>query len=94
MTPLCNKGRVLFLSKIYVLKEYRGKGIGKAGMSFVQAQSEKLGFHSITLTVNKYNTTSIVAYERLGFQKVESIVVDIGEGFVMDDYVMKKQIVN
>jgi len=86
------KGETLFLSKIYVLQEYRGKGIGKAGMSFVQAKSKALGFRSITLTVNKYNTSSIMAYEKLDFQKIESVVVDIGEGFVMDDFVMIKQI--
>jgi len=32
------------------------------------------------------------AAHALGFQIAESVVVDIGEGYVMDDYVMKKSL--
>jgi hypothetical protein len=32
----------------------------------------------------------VQAYERLGFRIVEALVMDIGGGYVMDDYKMEK----
>ncbi len=43
-------------------------------------------------TVNKYNDRSINAYKRMGFAVVEEAVVDIGGGFIMDDYKMVKDL--
>lgn len=83
------KGEVLFLSKIYVLSQLRGQGIGQQAMGFIKEQALSHGLERIQLTVNKYNTGSITAYERMGFKKVDEVVMDIGGGFVMDDYVME-----
>ena len=82
----------LFLSKIYILSNYRGKKIGKAAMSFIEDRAEKLNCNKIKLTVNKNNSNSIAAYEKIGFIKKGAIVMDIGNGFVMDDYKMEKSI--
>lgn len=82
----------LFLSKIYILSTYRGKGIGKRMMQFVLEKAKKYHLNKIRLTVNKYNTNSIKAYEKMGFKNVGDIVIDIGNGFVMDDFVMVKVI--
>lgn len=84
-----SKGEVLFLSKIYVLSQLRGQGIGQQAMEFIKEQALSHGLERIQLTVNKYNTGSITAYERMGFKKVDEVVMDIGGGFVMDDYVME-----
>lgn len=83
---------ILFLSKIYVLKSFRGKGIGKKAMQFIEGKAVDLGCKSITLTVNKNNLGSIKAYETMGFKKLKEIIIDIGNGFVMDDYKMEKVI--
>lgn len=83
------KGEVLFLSKIYVLSQLRGQGIGQQAVEFIKGQAKVLGLERIQLTVNKNNTGSITAYERMGFKKTEEVVMDIGGGFVMDDYVME-----
>ena len=61
-------------------------------MKFIQDKAEQLGYSSISLTVNKYNEASIKAYEKMGFKKVKDIVIDIGNGFVMDDYLMEKKV--
>ena len=66
--------------------------MGKEGLKFVINRAKELGTHAITLTVNKYNTNSIKAYEKMGFKNTGSIVSDIGAGFVMDDYTMKLEI--
>lgn len=43
----------------------------------------------IQLTVNKHNINSINAYKKWGFKTIDSVVTDIGSGFVMDDYIME-----
>ncbi len=86
------KDSSLFLSKIYVLNSERGKGIGKFAMHFIENKALELALKSITLTVNKFNLNSIKAYQKMGFVTTESIVMDIGGGFVMDDYKMVKLI--
>ncbi len=80
----------LFLSKIYVAKEVRGKGIGKKALNFIAEQAESQSAKTIRLTVNKFNLGTIAAYKQLGFETIDSVVKDIGGGFVMDDYVMEK----
>lgn len=82
----------LFLSKLYVLGTKRGKGIGKSAMSFLELKRQENKCNSISLTVNKYNSNSIKAYEKMGFKKIDAVVMDIGNGYVMDDYIMKKEI--
>ena len=84
------RNKELFLSKIYVLKESRGKGIGKKAMTFVLDMAKGLGCRKVSLTVNKYNHNSIRAYESIGFVNKQELVQDIGGGFVMDDYLMEK----
>lgn len=82
----------LFLSKIYILKKFRRKNIGKAAMSFVEKATVKSGLSKIYLTVNKNNTDTINTYEKLGFINTGSSIKDIGNGFIMDDYKMVKMI--
>ena len=78
----------LFLSKIYVLKNLRGKGLGAEAMAFVRAQAGAAGCPRISLTVKKLNAGSISAYLRMGFRKGQPIQQDIGGGYIMDDYLM------
>lgn len=84
------KEGALFLSKLYVHKRFRGLGLGRAAMNFIVAQAQADQLPRIRLTVNKKNTNSIAAYERMDFRKVDDVVFDIGQGFFMDDYVMEK----
>lgn len=80
----------LHLSKLYVQQDYRGYGLGRAGLELVQEHCLQRGQELIWLTVNKYNLDSIAWYEHMGFEHVCSLVTDIGAGFVMDDYKMQK----
>ena len=78
----------LFLSKIYIKKDFRGKGDGKkAFTNAIVPIAKELELPQITLTVNKYNLPSIMVYERLGFDRIKSQETDIGNGYVMDDYI-------
>ena len=80
----------LMISKLYVRKAYRGSGIGKAMLLFVESLAISRGVKTLWLTVNKDNAQSIGWYSRMGFRNTGPIVADIGGGFVMDDYKMEK----
>lgn len=82
----------MFLSKLYVDKKFRGNGIAKSSISYVEQMCKQNGQSIIWLTVNKHNSGSIEAYKKMGFVCTESIVQDIGNGFYMDDYKMEKKI--
>lgn len=82
----------LFLSKIYLLKAYRGQGLSRRMLNFVKTRSKDRNLKRIRLTVNKYNERSIRAYEHIGFIKKREIVMDIGHGFVMDDFMMELEL--
>ena len=78
----------LFLSKIYIKKDFRGKGFArKAFTNAIIPITRELELPKITLTVNKYNFASIMVYEKLGFDRVDSKEFDIGNGYIMDDYI-------
>ncbi len=79
----------LFLSKLYVKKEFRHMGIGANAFAKICEIAKELNKKSIYLTVNKHNTNTISAYKKWGFKTINSVVTDIGQGFVMDDYIME-----
>lgn len=81
-------GERLMLSKIYVLADKQGLGLGREAVAFAVRRCRELGRRALWLTVNKRNARSIAFYERVGFVTESSVVTDIGGGFVMDDYVM------
>jgi len=84
------RDKELFLSKVYILKNKRGLGIGKIAFQFIETKAEENQCKKISLTVNRNNLNSIKAYERAGFQNTGELIQDIGHGYVMDDYSMEK----
>ena len=46
------------------------------------------GCKRLTLAVNRKNINAIAAYRKWGFAVTATSYVEIGEGFVMDDYIM------
>ena len=87
------QGNKLFLSKLYLKGSFHGKGLGQLALSILVDIAKARKVDNIYLTVNKGNVKGIKAYERFGFIKTDSIVTDIGNGFVMDDYVYTYNIV-
>ena len=86
---ISDKENYLFLSKLYISKDYRHKGIGAKAFEKIKQIAREKSYKSIQLTVNKYNKNTISAYNKWGFETIDSVVTDIGEGFVMDDYTME-----
>lgn len=81
----------LFLSKLYLLRDARGGGTGRVCMEFIEQLARRRGLTLLWLTVNKGNP-AVKAYERLGFRIAADLTMDIGGGFVMDDYRMEKSL--
>ena len=71
------KDERFFLSKLYLRKDKRGKGIASKMLERVFEEAKK------------HNDHAVKVYEKTGFQTVECVVTDIGNGFVMDDFVME-----
>lgn len=83
------KERKLMISKIYVAVEFRGLNLGTELLNFAVQQAKDKGYKELWLTVNKNNYNSIQWYEKRGFSIKKAIEMDIGNGFVMNDYVME-----
>lgn len=79
----------LFLSKFYLKKQARQKGIGRKAMMFIQNMAAENCLKRITLTINRNNNDSLTAYKKLGFVCYGEAVNDIGEGYVMDDFLLE-----
>jgi GNAT superfamily N-acetyltransferase len=79
------------LEQLYLLPEHKGKGLGGLMMRAVEDACRTLGRPVLYLTVNKGNVDSIAIYRKSGFEVREEAVFDIGNGYVMDDYVMAKR---
>lgn len=79
----------LFLSKLYLHHESRGKGYASILMREAFEFAKQQNLHAIYLTCNKYNTNSIEVYKKKGFYEIDSVITDIGEGYIMDDYILQ-----
>ena len=86
--------KLLFLSKLYIGREHRGKGVSRIIFDFLKKYAENSGLSGIYLTVNKNNLNSIEVYKHFGFKIVKDVKTDIGNGFFMDDYVMEYRMDN
>lgn len=79
----------LFLSKLYLRNDKRGRGIASAMLNYVFEEARKIGKKRVYLTVNKHNSHAIDVYKKTGFVVADTAVTDIGSGYVMDDYIME-----
>ena len=80
--------RIYKLHKLYVLPSAHGKGVGKILTNEVFHQVKEAGATALQLNVNKHNKAKDF-YLKGGFTIKESVKLDIGGGYFMDDYVME-----
>ena len=77
------------IHKIYMLPASQGKGVGRLFIDQVGAIARANDNARLGLNVNRYYK-AIQFYERMGFSIVGHEDIDIGDGFLMEDYVMEK----
>lgn len=80
------------LDKLYVDGDWQRRGIGGRLIAELARHARAHGAERLVLRVNRQNQAAIDAYLKYGFQVATLIVEDIGGGFVMDDYVMVKDL--
>ncbi len=87
------KEEEFLLSKIYLKKECRRKGYGRQIVEFVLHVAKMNKAKKITLFVNKKNAGSIEAYKKYGFTIAAALVTEAGNGYILDDFKMEKEII-
>lgn len=80
------------LHKLYVHPDAQGHGAGIKALNYLIHFAEQKGAKTVTLRVNRTNQKAIQFYEKHGFTPWKEDCADIGGGFVMDDYIMRKTI--
>jgi ribosomal protein S18 acetylase RimI-like enzyme len=82
----------LKLDKLYVRPREHGTGIGNALVDHVADIARADGCTRLVLNVNRHNDASIRWYERRGFVVRERGDFPIGNGFVMEDFIMERSL--
>jgi diamine N-acetyltransferase len=80
------------LDKLYVHHDHQRRGYGGRLIGRAVAAARARGCTALVLAVNKGNAKAIGAYRKYGFRIRDSVVQEIGGGFVMDDYFMVKDV--
>lgn len=77
------------IHKLYISPEHQRHGVGKIMVDYVAKQALKADNYGIFLNVNKHNTKAIDFYNKHHFHLTRKEEIDIGDGFIMDDYVFE-----
>lgn len=80
------------LEKLYIDQKEQGKKLGYFCLTELLRIAKDAGFHEMRLQVNRGNAKAIAFYLKFGFYILESQDFEVGNGHVMDDYVMKMPI--
>jgi diamine N-acetyltransferase len=81
----CKETSLLKIHKIYLLPETQGKGFGKFMIDEIVNIAKSNNQKGVFLNDNKAK----FFYEKLGFVISKEEVIDIGNDYVMDDYIME-----
>lgn len=78
------------IHKIYLMPETQGKGIGKKVVDEIEKLALENNSKALLLNVNRFNT-ALGFYKKIGFEVAEEVNIEIGNGYLMEDYVMEKK---
>ena len=79
---------IVKLHKLYLDPTQKQKGLGRKIIQYIKEWTLENQRERIILNVNK-NNSAVHFYQKMGFTIIEELILDIGEGYVMDDYVMQ-----
>jgi GNAT superfamily N-acetyltransferase len=89
---LTERAHEMKLDKLYVHPHWQRHGLGRRLIDRASERARALGCSRLVLAVNKRNEHAIAAYRKHGFVVESAVVKDIGQGFVMDDYIMLREL--
>jgi diamine N-acetyltransferase len=76
------------IHKLYILPESQGGGVGRKLLDAVAGLVVQQHNDIITLAVKRDNS-AVDFYKKLGFEVVDSVDIEIGDGFFMRDFIME-----
>lgn len=79
------------IHKIYVLPETQGKGFGVQLINEIETRAKKSQNDILFLNVNRFNKAQYF-YKKLGFEIAFEEDIEIGNGYLMEDFVMEKKL--
>ena len=91
-TLLGPAGREMKIDKLYVDPQWQRRGLGGRLLAHLAERALAQACDTLLLAVNKRNERAIAAYRKYGFSVREAVRVDIGNDFVMDDFIMIKSL--
>jgi ribosomal protein S18 acetylase RimI-like enzyme len=77
------------LEQLYLIAEVKGQGLGRMMMNHVVELARQKHCNQLWLTVNRNNVDAMAVYNKSGFKVREEAQFDIGNGYIMDDYVLE-----
>ena len=85
-------GSELKLHKLYLEVTEHGRGLGSTLLAHVEDEARRRGLSCVVLGVNRFNEKAIKTYRRNGYSVRQELKTDIGQGFVMDDFILEKRL--
>lgn len=68
----------VYIGRISVLPDYRGRGIATSLLAFAELEAARLGKHEMQLEVRMSIPANIIMYEKLGYRIIEHIPYSVG----------------
>jgi ribosomal protein S18 acetylase RimI-like enzyme len=84
---LTTKKNEIKIQKIYVLPDAQGKGVGRKLIEKAIEIAQESGIENVILNVNRFNK-AVSFYQKIGFKITSEVNIDIGKGYLMEDYIM------
>ncbi len=78
------------IHKIYLKPEFHRKGLGRLMLKKIEQYALSNGYLGLHLNVNRYNR-ALNFYKKAGFEIIKEEDIEIGDGFLMEDFVMLKK---
>ncbi|MGQ0526275.1 MAG: GNAT family N-acetyltransferase [Betaproteobacteria bacterium] len=89
---LTGEGGEMKLDKLYIRHDSQRKGYGGRLIAHICERARVFGCTRLVLAVNRKNLSAIDAYRKHGFTVRATQVKEIGGGFVMDDFIMAREL--
>lgn len=86
-----NNDKVTKIHKIYLLPETQGKGIGQKVIEYIALTAKENNLEQLLLNVNRFNK-ALGFYQKIGFSIIDEVDIEIGQGYLMEDFVMAKKL--
>ena len=68
-------GRDAFIDELYLLPEWRGQGVGRRVLEFIEVEAAVLGIYALHLEVERGNSRAQTLYQKFGFRDQQRLLM-------------------